>query len=76
VRAAREAAPATQKKRRMPLKAGEIIKLTGTYGWYLIAASESYLSEGTVKGSVSRLMALLDCKNRTQLALRVVQPPG
>jgi DNA-binding NarL/FixJ family response regulator len=38
-------------------------------------ASRLYLSEGTVKGSVSRLMALLDCKNRTQLALRVVQPP-
>jgi DNA-binding NarL/FixJ family response regulator len=39
-------------------------------------ASRLYLSEGTVKGSVSRLMTLLDCKNRTQLALRVVQPPS
>ncbi len=37
-------------------------------------ASRLYLSEGTVKGSVSRLMTLLDCQNRTQLALRVVRP--
>jgi DNA-binding NarL/FixJ family response regulator len=29
-----------------------------------------YLSEGTVKGHVSRLMAALGCENRTQLALR------
>jgi DNA-binding NarL/FixJ family response regulator len=35
-------------------------------------AQQLYLSEGTVKGSVSRLMTQLDCQNRTQLALRVV----
>jgi DNA-binding NarL/FixJ family response regulator len=29
-----------------------------------------YLSEGTVKGHVSRLMTALSCENRTQLALR------
>jgi hypothetical protein len=29
-----------------------------------------YLSEGTVKGHVSRLMTALGCDNRTQLALR------
>jgi DNA-binding NarL/FixJ family response regulator len=32
-------------------------------------ASRLYLSEGTVKGTVSRLMTQLDCRNRTQLAL-------
>jgi DNA-binding NarL/FixJ family response regulator len=37
-------------------------------------AARLYLSEGTVKGSVSRLMTQLDCRNRTQLALRVTQP--
>lgn len=35
-------------------------------------AARLYLSEGTVKGSVSRLMTLLDCHNRTQLALLAV----
>jgi hypothetical protein len=30
-------------------------------------------SEGTVKGHVSRIMAILDCDNRTQLALRAVR---
>lgn len=33
-------------------------------------AARLYLSEGTVKGHVSRLMARLGCANRTQLALR------
>jgi DNA-binding NarL/FixJ family response regulator len=32
-------------------------------------AGRLYLSEGTVKGVVSRLMTQLDCANRTQLAL-------
>ncbi|MCI2422450.1 response regulator transcription factor [Saccharopolyspora sp. K220] len=37
-------------------------------------AARLYLSEGTVKGHVSRLMTLLGCDNRTQLALRAVRP--
>ncbi len=32
-------------------------------------AARLYLSEGTVKGHLSRLMSRLDCQNRTQLAL-------
>jgi DNA-binding NarL/FixJ family response regulator len=36
-------------------------------------AARLYLSEGTVKGHVSRLMAQLHCANRTQLALRAVR---
>ncbi|MEV0084447.1 response regulator transcription factor [Saccharopolyspora sp. NPDC050642] len=36
-------------------------------------AARLYLSEGTVKGHVSRLMAVLGCENRTQLALRAVR---
>ncbi|MGP4020656.1 response regulator [Saccharopolyspora sp. 5N708] len=36
-------------------------------------AARLYLSEGTVKGHVSRLMTLLGCDNRTQLALRAVR---
>ncbi len=34
-------------------------------------AARLYLSEGTVKGHLSRLMSRLDCQNRTQLALLV-----
>lgn len=34
-------------------------------------AAHLYLSEATVKGHVSRLMAKFQCTNRTQLALRV-----
>lgn len=37
-------------------------------------AARLYLSEGTVKGHVSRLMTALGCENRTQLALRAVRP--
>ena len=37
-------------------------------------AGRLYLSEGTVKGHVSRLMTALGCENRTQLALRAVRP--
>jgi len=33
---------ATQEKRRVPLKAGEIIKLLETDGWYLIATRGSH----------------------------------
>lgn len=36
-------------------------------------AARLYLSEGTVKGHVSRLMAQLHCANRTQLALRTAR---
>lgn len=36
-------------------------------------AARLYLSEATIKGYVSRLMAKLQCTNRTQLALRVQQ---
>jgi DNA-binding NarL/FixJ family response regulator len=36
-------------------------------------AARLYLSEGTVKGHVSRLMAQLHCANRTQLALRAAR---
>lgn len=36
-------------------------------------AARLYLSEGTVKGHVSRLMTALGCENRTQLALRAVR---
>jgi DNA-binding NarL/FixJ family response regulator len=32
--------------------------------------------EGTVKGHVSRLMAILGCQNRTQLALRAARHGG
>lgn len=39
-------------------------------------AGRLYLSEGTVKGHVSRLMTLLGCANRTQLALRAVRSPA
>ncbi|WHT22962.1 response regulator transcription factor [Crossiella sp. CA-258035] len=37
-------------------------------------ATRLYLSEGTVKGHVSRLMTRLRCANRTQLALRADRP--
>ncbi|MCO5974108.1 response regulator transcription factor [Actinoallomurus soli] len=37
-------------------------------------ADRLYLSEGTVKGHVSRLMTKLNCQNRTQLALRAARP--
>lgn len=36
-------------------------------------ATRLYLSEGTVKGHVSRLMTRLHCANRTQLALRATR---
>ncbi len=39
-------------------------------------ASRLYLSEGTVKGVVSRLMTHLDCTNRTQLALLAARGIG
>lgn len=39
-------------------------------------AGRLYLSEGTVKGHVSRLMTVLSCRNRTQLAIRAVRSAG
>ncbi|WP_284749621.1 helix-turn-helix domain-containing protein [Amycolatopsis sp. RTGN1] len=39
-------------------------------------SSRLYLSEGTVKGVVSRLMTHLDCTNRTQLALLAARGIG
>ncbi|ADB33388.1 two component transcriptional regulator, LuxR family [Kribbella flavida DSM 17836] len=48
----------------------EILALLGEGLSNADIARRLYLSEGTIKGHVSRLMADLDCQNRTQLALR------
>lgn len=47
----------------------EVLALLGEGRTNADIAGRLYLSEGTVKGLVSRLMTLLDCANRTQLAL-------
>jgi DNA-binding NarL/FixJ family response regulator len=51
----------------------EVLALLGEGRSNADIAARLYLSEGTVKGHVSRLMASLDCENRTQLALRAVR---
>ena len=51
----------------------EVLALLGEGRSNADIAARLYLSEGTVKGHVSRLMAVLDCQNRTQLALRAVR---
>ncbi|WET76300.1 response regulator transcription factor [Amycolatopsis sp. QT-25] len=51
----------------------EVLALLGEGLTNADIAARLYLSEGTVKGNVSRLMTLLDCQNRTQLALHVVR---
>jgi DNA-binding NarL/FixJ family response regulator len=48
----------------------EVLALLGEGRSNADIAARLYLSEGTVKGHVSRLMAILACQNRTQLALR------
>jgi DNA-binding NarL/FixJ family response regulator len=51
----------------------EVLALLGEGRSNADIAGRLYLSEGTVKGHVSRLMTVLDCQNRTQLALRAVR---
>jgi DNA-binding NarL/FixJ family response regulator len=54
----------------------EVLALLGEGRSNADIAARLYLSEGTVKGHVSRLMAILGCQNRTQLALRAARHGG
>ncbi|GAB3822238.1 response regulator [Kribbella italica] len=57
----------------LPDREREILALLGEGLTNADIARRLYLSEGTVKGHVSRLMVTLDCQNRTQLALLTTQ---
>jgi DNA-binding NarL/FixJ family response regulator len=66
-------APATDPRvAALPERDREVLDLVADGLSNAEIAQHLYLSEGTVKGSVSRLMTQLDCQNRTQLALRVI----
>lgn len=56
----------------LPRRERQVLELIADGMSNVDIAARLYLSEGTVKGYVSRLMAHLGCQNRTQLALRVV----
>ncbi|HLT60338.1 MAG TPA: response regulator transcription factor [Microlunatus sp.] len=51
----------------------EVLRLIGDGASNATIARTLYLAESTVKGHVSRLMAKLDCANRTQLAVLAQQ---
>ncbi|MEV8378904.1 response regulator transcription factor [Kribbella sp. NPDC056861] len=62
-------APLDPRIARLPDRDREILVALGEGLSNASIARRLYLSEGTVKGLVSRLMTTLDCDNRTQLAL-------
>lgn len=65
--------PADPRIATLPARDQEVLVLVADGLSNADIASRLYLSEGTVKGSVSRMMTQLDCQNRTQLALLAVR---
>lgn len=65
--------PADSRIAALPARDQEVLTLVADGLSNADIASRLYLSEGTVKGSVSRMMTQLDCQNRTQLALLAVR---